>query len=58
VDQGEVLTGSGSIWQFSLLLQEYKVVIMDREQALQIVSRNIKNPQMVEEGGHIFRSRF
>jgi predicted hydrolase (HD superfamily) len=48
VDQGEVLTGSRFICQFNPLLQEYKVVIMDREQALEIVNQNIKNPQMVK----------
>ncbi len=48
MDQGEVLKGSCFIRQFSPLLQEYKVAIMDRNQALEIVNRNIKNPQMVK----------
>jgi predicted hydrolase (HD superfamily) len=48
VDQGEVLTDFRLICQFNPLLQEYKGAIMDREQALEIVNRNIKNPQMVK----------
>jgi predicted hydrolase (HD superfamily) len=48
VDQSEVLTDFRFICQFNPLLQEYKGAIMDREQALEIVNRNIKNPQMAK----------
>lgn len=48
MDRDEVPTGSRIIRQFNPVLREYKVAIMDRNQALEIVNRHIKNPQMVK----------